>query len=63
MSVVFNFADLDRRQRSRYGSVIKTAFGIEQQPTDAAGFVSWLERAGGIVAALDKRSSNAAAKS
>ena len=57
VSVVFNFADLDRRQRSRYGSVIKTAFGIEQQPTDAAGFVSWLERTGGIVAALDKRSS------
>jgi len=62
VSVVFNFADLDRRQRSRYGSVIKTAFAIEQQPTDAAAFVSWLERAGGIVAALDKRSSKATAK-
>lgn len=62
VSVVFNFADLDRRQRSRYGSVIKTAFGIEQQPTDAVEFVSWLERAGGIVAALDKRSSKATAK-
>lgn len=62
VSVVFNFADLDRRQRSRYGSVIKTAFAIEQQPTDAAAFVSWLERAGGIVAALDKRSSKASAK-
>ena len=62
VSVVFNFADLDRRQRSRYGSVIKTAFGIGQQPTDAAEFVRWLERAGGIVAALDKRSSKATAK-
>jgi arsenate reductase-like glutaredoxin family protein len=60
--VVFNFADLDRRQRSRYGSVIKTAFGIKQQPTDAAEFVSWLEHAGGIVAALGKRSSKATAK-
>ena len=57
VSVVFNFADLDRRQRSRYSSVIKTAYASEQQPTDAAGFVSWLERTGGIVAALDKRSS------
>ena len=57
VSVVFNFADLDRRQRSRYSSVIKTAYASEQQPTDAVGFVSWLERTGGIVAALDKRSS------
>ena len=62
VSVVFNFADLDRRQRSRYGSVIKTAFGIEQQPTDAAEFVSWLQRTGGIVAALDKPSNGGGKK-
>ena len=54
VSVIFNFADLDRRQRSRYGMVINTAYKTEQKPTDAASFVSWLERTGGIVAALDK---------
>ncbi len=54
VSVIFNFADLDRRQRSRYGMVISTAYKAEQKPTDAASFVSWLERTGGIVAALDK---------
>ena len=62
VSVVFNFADLDRRQRSRYSSVIKTAYGFETKPTDAAEFVSWLERTGGIVAALDKRNDKASTK-
>jgi hypothetical protein len=57
ISVVFNFADLDRRQRSRYGSVIKTAFNTEPKPENADAFVGWLERTGGIVAALDKRDS------
>lgn len=57
ISVVFNFADLDRRQRSRYGSVIKAAFSTEPKPVNAEAFVSWLERTGGIVAALDKRDS------
>lgn len=62
VSVVFNFADLDRRQRSRYGSVIKAAYGTEQKPADATSFVSWLERTGGIVAALEKRNSKANTK-
>lgn len=53
ISVVFNFADLDRRQRSRYGSVIKAARDAQNKPADADEFVSWLERTGGIVAALD----------
>jgi len=57
ISVVFNFADLDRRQRSRYGSVIKAAFNTEPKPLNAEAFVGWLERTGGIVAALDKRDS------
>ncbi len=57
ISVVFNFADLDRRQRSRYGSVIKAAFNAEPKPENADAFVGWLERTGGIVAALDKRDS------
>jgi hypothetical protein len=59
VSVVFNFAALDRPQRSRYGSVIKTAYTAEHMPSDAAAFVGWLEHTGGIVAALDKRSSKA----
>jgi hypothetical protein len=62
VSVAFNFADLDRRQRSRYGSVIKTAYTTEHMPTDAAAFVGWLEHTGGIVAALDKRSDKASDK-
>ena len=56
VSVVFNFADLDRRQRSRYGTVIKAAYSTENKPTDAASFVSWIEHSGGISAALNKRS-------
>lgn len=62
VSVVFNFADLDRRQRSRYSSVIKTAYASEQKPTDAAAFVSQLLRAGGIVAALENRPNKASTK-
>ena len=62
VSVVFNFADLDRRQRSRYSSVIKAAYVSEQQPIDAAGFINWLEHAGGIVAALEKRSDTSSTK-
>jgi len=62
VSVIFNFADLDRRQRSRYSSVIKAAYVSEQQPTDAAGFINWLEHAGGIVAALEKRSDTGSTK-
>lgn len=62
VSVVFNFVDLDRRQRSRYGSVIKAAFEAQRQPHNAESFVSWLDRTGGIVAALDTRSKKATDK-
>lgn len=62
VSVVFNFADLDRRQRSRYSSVIRCAYNSEPKPTSASTFVAWLERIGGIVAALEKRSTSTGTK-
>lgn len=62
VSVVFNFADIDRRQRSRYSSVVRCGFNSKPKPTGANAFVAWLERTGGIVAALEKRSTSTGKK-
>ena len=54
VSIVFDFADMDRQTRSRYGSVIKAAHESKDKVTDADSFVRWLESKGGIIAALNK---------
>lgn len=51
ISIVFDFADLDRKQRSRYGSVITNAFSVEPKLTNATDFTQWITSIGGIVAA------------
>ena len=62
VSVVFNFADLDRRQRSRYASVVKAAYKAEPKLSKADDFVSWLNKVGGIVAALETRNGKSVKK-
>ena len=55
VSVVFQSAELDRRQRSRYASVVKAAYKAEPKLSKSDDFVSWLNKVGGIVAALETR--------
>ena len=62
VSVVFNFADLDRRQRSRYASVVKAAYKAEPKLSKSDDFVSWLNKVGGIVAALETRNGKSVKK-
>lgn len=62
VSVVFQSAELDRRQRSRYGSVVKTAYKVEPKLSKSDDFVSWLNKVGGILAALEKRNGKAVKK-
>ena len=62
VSVVFQSADLDRRQRSRYASVVKAAYKVEPKLSKADDFVSWLNKVGGIVAALETRNGKSVKK-
>lgn len=56
ISIVFNFGDIDRKTRSRYGRVIKRAHALVNPPKNAQAFAVWLEQEGGIVAVLDNAS-------
>lgn len=56
ISIVFNFGDIDRKTRSRYGRVIKRAHALDNPPKNAQAFAVWLEKEGGIVAVLDNAS-------
>lgn len=56
ISIVFNFGDIDRKTRSRYGRVIKRAHALANPPKNAQAFAVWLEKEGGIVAVLDNAS-------
>ena len=56
VSVVFNFPDLDRKQRSRYATLLKRAHDAATEPSNSVEFVTWIEAQGGIIAALSKNS-------
>lgn len=62
VSVVFQSAELDRRQRSRYASVVKAAYKAEPKLSKSDDFVSWLNKVGGIVAALETRNGKSVTK-
>lgn len=53
VSVVFNFADIDRKTRSRYARVITKAFKDKNKPTCFESFAQWVITKGGVIKALE----------
>lgn len=61
ISIVFDFADIDRKLRSRYARAISIACEAENAPADASAFVDWIKERGGIIAAVNSAKPKATA--